>query len=126
MDMPSVLQPVEKLAKGLVSVILAVSLVAARADFLWLGNSELLKFSAGQKQRKQTIWLRRILLLEVSFRTAITLAQYSLSHYTFTLYLMFLGRCDFGKHIFKQISLPVSWTMYTHSCRCSRTCSTHA
>ena len=66
LDMSTVLQPVEKLAKGLVSVILALSLIAARADFLWLGNSELLNFAARQKHRKQTVWLRRILLLEVS------------------------------------------------------------
>ena len=73
------LQPIEKLAKGLVSVVLALSLVAARADFMWLGNSELLNFSAGQKQRKQTVWLRRILLLEVSYWTDILLAPHSLS-----------------------------------------------
>ena len=66
LNLSCVLQPVEKLAKGLVSVVLALSLIAARADFLWLGNSELLNFAAGQKQRKQTVWLRRILLLEVS------------------------------------------------------------
>ena len=88
LNMHSVLQPVEKLAKGLVSVILALSLVAARADFMWLGNSELLNYSAGRKQRKQTIWLRRILLLEVSFCTSITSAQYSLSHHTFTWHLV--------------------------------------
>ena len=85
MNMSNVLQPVEKLAKGLVSVVLALSLVAARADFLWLGNSELLNYSAGQKQRKQTVWLRRILLLEVSFWTVMALALYSLSYCTFTL-----------------------------------------
>lgn len=86
LNMSTVLQPVEKLAKGLVSVILALSLVAARADFLWLGNSDLLSFSAGQKHRKQTVLLRRILLLEVSFWRAITLAPYSFSCSTFTLH----------------------------------------
>lgn len=59
------MQPIEKIAKGLVKVILALSLIAARADFLWLGNSKLLNYSAGQRNRKQTTWLRRILLLEV-------------------------------------------------------------
>ncbi|KAL3150258.1 hypothetical protein ABBQ32_000110 [Trebouxia sp. C0010 RCD-2024] len=57
-------KPVEKVAKGLVSVVLALSLIAARTDFLWIGNSELLNRFAGQKHRKQTVWLRRILLLE--------------------------------------------------------------
>lgn len=66
LNIPSMVQPVERVAKGLVSVVLAVSLFAARADFLWLWNSELLNHSAGQKRRKQTVWLRRILLLEVS------------------------------------------------------------
>jgi len=61
------MQQVEKLAKGAVSVILALSLIAARADILWVGNSPLLNYSAGQKKRKQTVWLRRILLLEVGW-----------------------------------------------------------
>lgn len=60
------LQAVEKIAKSGVLVILALSLIAARADFLWIGNSPLLNFSARQKRDKQTVWLRRILLLEVS------------------------------------------------------------
>lgn len=55
---------VEKLAKGVVSLIFALSLVAARADIIWVGNSPLLNYSAGRKRRKQTVWLRRILLLE--------------------------------------------------------------
>ncbi|DBA78769.1 TPA: inducible alternative oxidase 2, variant 2 [Trebouxia sp. C0004] len=54
----------EKLAKGAVSMILALSLIAAGADILWVGNSPMLNYSAGQKKRKQTVWLRRILLLE--------------------------------------------------------------
>jgi len=61
------MQQVEKLAKGAVSVILALSLIAARADILWVGKSPLLNYSAGQKKRKQTVWLRRILLLEVGW-----------------------------------------------------------
>ena len=61
------MQQVEKLAKGVVSLIFALSLVAARADILWVGNSPLLNYSAGRKRRKQTVWLRRILLLEVGW-----------------------------------------------------------
>lgn len=59
------MQPVDKLAKSLVSVILAVSLAAARTNVLWTGNSPLLNYSAGIEKRKQTVWLRRLLLLEV-------------------------------------------------------------
>ena len=61
------LQAVEKIAKSGVAVILALSLIAARADLLWIGNSPLLNFNARQKRDKQTVWLRRILLLEVHF-----------------------------------------------------------
>lgn len=61
-------QPLERLAKAAVRVILALSLVAARADFLWIGNSPLLNYSAGKNRRKQAVWLRRILLLEVTSR----------------------------------------------------------
>lgn len=61
------MQQLEKLGKGAVSVILALSLIAARADILWIGNSPLLNYTAGQKKRKQTVWLRRILLLEVGW-----------------------------------------------------------
>ena len=59
------MQQLERLAKGAVSLNLALSLIAARADILWIGNSPLLNYCAGQKKRKQTVWLRRILLLEV-------------------------------------------------------------
>ena len=59
------MQQLEKVAKGAVSIVLALSLIAARADILWVGNSALLNYSAGQKKRKQTVWLRRTLLLEV-------------------------------------------------------------
>ena len=58
------MQATERLAKGMVSVILALSLIVARADILWVFNSPLLDYSAGQRTRKQTVWLRRILLLE--------------------------------------------------------------
>lgn len=58
-------QTVDKIAKALVGGILAISLVTARADVLWAGNSPLLNFAAGQKNKKQAVWLRRLLLLEV-------------------------------------------------------------
>ena len=60
------MQGVEQLAKFLVGGILAFSLIAARADILWIGNSRLLNASASRKHQKQTVWLRRILLLEVN------------------------------------------------------------
>ena len=59
------MQPTEQVAKGVVSVVLALSLITARSDVLWIGNSPLLNYTAGKKQRKQAVWLRRILLLEV-------------------------------------------------------------
>lgn len=63
------MQLTEQVAKGAVSVILALSLITARADLLWTGNSRLLGYSAGQIKRKQTVWLRRIMLLEVGKST---------------------------------------------------------
>ena len=60
------MQVVEQIAKSAVAAILALSLIAAQADFLWIGNSSLLNASASQKRRKQTVYLRRILILEAS------------------------------------------------------------
>lgn len=59
------MQLTEQIAKSGVAVILALSLIAARADLLWIGNSPLLNASARKRHDKQTVWLRRILLLEV-------------------------------------------------------------
>lgn len=77
------MQPVDKVAKSLVSVILAVSLVAARTNLLWIGNSPLLNYSAGIEKRTQTVWLRRLLLLEV--RTHINNDAYGSSMYLSTI-----------------------------------------